>query len=127
MHELVAQDADGNWRVPIFSTGCNPNQVSRLLLANFAEDDASMTITGVDDRRVSLDKIGLELQARQTLTLSATELESGSEMTTGRLCDGSGKWRLTVTFDQPLWVMSLLGSRTGHLTNLSSAPYRGGD
>ena len=38
------------------------------------------------------------------------------------LDDGAGRWRLTVASDQPLAVMSLLQSPTGHLTNLSTAP-----
>ena len=34
--------------------------------------------------------------------------------------DGSGKWRLFVSADRPIQVMSLLYSRpTGNLTNLS--------
>ena len=40
--------------------------------------------------------------------------------------DGAGKWRLAVTSEQPVIVMSLLSSPTGHLTNLSTAPDRGG-
>ena len=40
----------------------------------------------------------------------------------GALGDGAGKWRLSVTSDRPIAVMSLLASPTGHLTNLSTAP-----
>ena len=34
--------------------------------------------------------------------------------------DGTGKWQLTVTADQPILVMSLLSTPTGHLSNLSA-------
>ena len=44
----------------------------------------------------------------------------------GALGDGAGKWRLVVTSEQPIQVMSLLASPTGHLTNLSTAPGRMG-
>ena len=43
---------------------------------------------------------------------------------TGELGLGTGKWQLRVTSAQPVVIMSLLESRTGHLTNLSTAPYR---
>ena len=66
------------------------------------------------------------------LTLSAAELEAGvpSELFEGEwdrdpLGDGSGKWRLVVSAEAPVLVMSLLQSPTGHLTNLSAAPGTG--
>ena len=51
--------------------------------------------------------------------LTAQELEEGGGGIRGRFGDGAGKWRLTVSADQPLQVMSLMQSATGHLTNLS--------
>ena len=51
--------------------------------------------------------------------LSARALEQGGPELTGRLGDGHGKWQLSVTGTQPLFVMSLLQLPTGHLTNLS--------
>ena len=39
-----------------------------------------------------------------------------------RWARASGKWRLRVTPAQPVEVMSLLSSPTGHLTNLSTVP-----
>ena len=51
--------------------------------------------------------------------LAAQELEEGSDDIRGRFGDGTGRWRLTVSADQPLQVMSLMQSATGHLTNLS--------
>ena len=38
------------------------------------------------------------------------------------LGDGAGRWRLWIESEEPLVVMSLLSSPTGHLTNLSTAP-----
>ncbi len=127
MHDVAPAIADGEYEVPTFNPGSNSDQASRLLLANAGDEDASVTITGVDDRGLSHGEVSLEVQARRTLTLSAGDLESGSEATTGRLGDGNGKWRLIVTSDRPLWVMSLLESRSGHLTNLSTVPERSDD
>ena len=43
------------------------------------------------------------------------------------LGDGAGKWQLKVTADQPIAVMSLMSTPTGHLSNLSApkADYAG--
>ena len=61
------------------------------------------------------------MPAGGTRTYTAQQLESGGEGFEGALGDGAGKWRLEVTSDQPVRVLSLLSSPTGHLTNLSTA------
>ncbi|MYE12964.1 MAG: hypothetical protein F4X99_15190 [Gammaproteobacteria bacterium] len=53
---------------------------------------------------------------------SAADLESGGAGLEGALGDGAGKWELAVAADPSVFVMSLLQSPTGHLTNLSTAP-----
>ncbi len=63
-----------------------------------------------------------EVPARGALSFTAAEPEAGSDDFAGALGDGAGKWRLTVTSDEPIQVMSLLESPTGHLTNLSTGP-----
>ena len=48
-------------------------------------------------------------------------------MIAGALGDGVGKWRLRVESVRPVQMLSLLRSPPGHLTNLSTAPQRGGN
>ena len=52
---------------------------------------------------------------------SSQQLEAGDAGAfTGRLGNGAGKWRFEVSGGgQPLQVMSLLSTGSGHLTNLS--------
>ena len=126
MHD-VAPRLEGVHRVAIFNPGSNPNQISRLRLVNPGTEDAAVTIAGIDDAGVSPGgEIVLTIPAGASRTLDAETLESGGEGIAGALNDGAGKWRLTVDSDQPIVVMSLLSSPTGHLTNLSTAPDRGG-
>ena len=40
-------------RVATFNPGSNPNQVSRLRLANPGDEDAVVTVTGIDDTGAS--------------------------------------------------------------------------
>ena len=124
MHDVVAATGDGEHRyaVAMFNPGSNGNQASRLLLANSAETAATVTIAGMDDRGLAQGRVHLVIPGGRSVTLSAADLEAGGEGFAGRLSDGAGKWRLAVTSSGPLWVMNLLQSVTGRLTNLSSVP-----
>ena len=130
MHEVAAW-ADGAWRVAVFNPGSNTNQVSWLRVVNTSTEEARVEIRGEDDAGVPGEgqARGIWVPARGALTLTAAELEAGvpypyQEGYWDRypLGDGTGKWRLVVTSEAPLQVMSLLESPTGHLTNLSTAP-----
>ena len=120
MHE-VAPVLLGERRVAIFNPGSNPNQVSRLRLVNPGAEDAQVTITGIDDAGASPGApVTVTVPAGASRTIEAADLEAGADGFAGALGDGVGKWRLAVTSAQPVIVMSLLSSPTGHLTNLSS-------
>ena len=123
MHDTAPEGDDGH-RVAIFNPGSNTNQESLLRLVNRGDADASVNITGTDDKGMSPgDGATVALPAHSSVTYTAAELESGNaEGLTGSIGDGSGKWRLTVRSEQDIVAMSLLSSPTGHLTNLSTAP-----
>ena len=121
MHDL-ARRAESSRGIPIFNPGSNRAQVSMLRMVNQGQETAEIVIRGVDDLGQSPgDDIRLSIGAGAARTLTAAELEAGQDVT-GALGDGSGKWRLTVESSQPVYAMSLLGSPTGHLTNLSNGP-----
>ena len=126
MHD-VAPGLEGVHRIVIFNPGSNPNQVSGLRLVNPGSEDAEVTIAGVDDAGASPGSaVVLTVPAGGSRTIRAAEVESGGEGLSGALGDGVGKWRLRVASEEPIVVMSLLSSPTGHLTNLSTAPRGGG-
>ena len=125
MHDVVPS-VDGKHWVAIFNPGSNPNQVSRLRLVNPGAEDAEVTITGIDDAGESAGgSVTVTVPSGASRTIEAADLEAGAEGVEGALGDGAGKWRLAVTSEQPIIVMSLLSSPTGHLTNLSTAPEEG--
>ena len=116
-------DNESRYRVPMFNPGKNVDQVSRLRLVNPGSEDARIAISGIDGNGTSPGADArVTIPAGAAKTFTALELESGSaaELDDG-IGDGAGKWQLVVTTDRPLWVMSLLDSPTGHLTNLSTA------
>ena len=62
----------------------------------------------------------------ETREITAKELEDGRSDFTGKfgfLEAEFGRWRLFVSADGEIQVMSLLESPTGHLTNLSTRTY----
>ena len=136
MHDTVPSEGS-DYRVATFNPGRNTNQQSQLRLINFGTEEAAIEVEGIDDDGNSSDMVRLTLPAGGAGMVSAALLESnesrddpdqsgGPVALEGELGTGTGKWQLTVRSDQPLVVMSLLESPTGHLTNLSTAPSRSG-
>ena len=121
LHDLAPVAADGGHRVVFFNPGSNSRQVSKLRLINDGERAARVSITGIDDRGSASGAVSLGVPGGSALTFTAAELESGDgDRLAGGLGDGEGKWRLRVRSDEPIAVMSLLETPTGHLTNVST-------
>ena len=119
--DALAPTADGlRHRVAFFNPASNHRQRSLLRLVNRGPA-AEVTIAGLDDRGMTGEReVVVRVPRRGSTTIDARMLESGGAGLAGRLGDGDGKWRLTVSADRPVAVMSLLQSPTGHLTNLSA-------
>ena len=121
----VAPEGRMRHRVSIFNPASNFNQRSWLRLVNLSDTAANVTISGVDDAGVPAPggAVRLSLPASQARAVDAEALERGASDLTGSFGDKEtgGKWQLTVTSDQPIVVMSLLSTPTGHLSNLSAA------
>ena len=119
----IARSAQNRHHVPIFNPGSNNNQRSSLRLVNPGGADAEVLISGLDDRGQPPPngEVRLMLPAGEARTIRAQELEDGGAGFNGRFGDGSGKWQLSVSANQPIQLMSLLQSPTGNLTNLSTS------
>lgn len=124
MHDTGPAGAGRRYRVAVFNPGSNPNQASRLRLANPSPREANVRIVGIDDDGNSPGStVEVGVGAGQATTLTAADLEAGSTDFAGALGNGRGKWQLNITSSERIMVMSLLEStRTNQLTNLSTAP-----
>ena len=125
MHDVVPSEAEGTrHRVAMFDPESSPEQERVLRLINPGSGSAEVAISGVDARGRSLgDGVAVTLPAGASRTYTAEELQTGAGVgLRGSLGDGTGEWRLTLESEQPLQVMSLLSSSTGHLSNLSTSP-----
>lgn len=113
MHETVPE-VDGIHHVPLFYPNKPYFPVSMLRLVNPNDEEATVSITGRDDR-------GDIAPGEAELTLApGTARMVNSAFIDNRLGESSGKWQLFVRSDRLLWVMNLLRSRTNSLTNLSA-------
>ena len=123
IHDVVASEDDVH-RVPTFNPASNRDQTSSLRIVNHGVSEARVRIRGIDDHGVGADAIvQVSIPPGAAQTLDAQQLESATDEWDG-LGDGTGKWRLEVESEQPIEVMSLLESPTGHLSNLSTTPAR---
>ena len=133
LHDTAPGSAEAGYEVAFFNPASNQGLASRLRLVNRSSAPAAVRVTGIDSAgQPGESAVTLTLPARAACTLSAPVLESGAwgdtgpgagcEALTGALGDGAGKWRLMVSADQPLAVMSLLRhADSGALSNLSTA------
>ena len=126
LHDVVPRAGDAH-RVGVFNPASETSQASRLRLVNPDAKATEVRIEAVDDAGASSDgAVTLTLGGRAARTLGAGELESGDgEGLSGGLGDGTGRWRLLVSADAAIEVMSLLSDPGGHLANLSTAPGAG--
>ena len=120
---------EGRHAIPIFNPASNRQQVSRLRLINSGAQDATIQIEGTDDRGALSQSAQPRVPAGASREISAQQLESGdADGLVGSIGDGHGKWRLSLRSDNPIQVMNLLESPTGHLANLSTwSPPSAGD
>ena len=123
MYDTITVSEQESARFPFFNPGSNERQISRLRIINPGTSPAEIEITGRDDAGDTAPggTVRLTLAAGQSRTLTAQALESGEGLE-GRLGDGAGKWRLSVSADATIVVMNLLRSPTGHLANLTPVP-----
>ena len=124
MYELAREHERIKHRyvVPFFNPASNTKIVSRLRVANPNAAAVDVTLEAWDSHGVAgKEVIQFSIDKGAAVRLTSQQLEAGdADAFTGRLGDGAGKWRFEVSGgDQPLEVMSLLSTGSGHLTNLS--------
>ena len=123
MHDTSAQETDGLMRyyVPIFHGAYYEGQESRLHLLNLGESEVQVGIAGLDDAGAAppAGDVSLVLGPGETRVVTSGQLEDGGQGLDGRFGSGEGRWRLFVSSQEALQVMSLGYSADGFMANLS--------
>ena len=124
--EILGLEAEGcAFEANIFNPASNRDQQSSLRLINYDLEAAAVEVIGVDEDGNRGGPVSFEIPPAEVRTLTSQQLENGDEGLTGTLGDGTGKWNLLVISENPLSVMNLLETPTGHLTNLGPAAMPG--
>lgn len=109
------------YHVPIFNRASNQTQRSTLRLVNTSDRLRHVTVRGFDDRGAPAPggEVRVSLEAGESRTITAGQLEAGATNLVGSLGTGNGRWRLLVSAEPDVLAMSLLRSRAGHSANVS--------
>ena len=121
---LVTPNKNGDSTLSFFNPASNETQQSYMRLINSSPEISSVTISAVDDAgQISPNgDVSLTLGSGQSVDLSATDLEQGNAdlQLIGSLGVGTGRWRLDVSSEPKIKVMSYVRTSTGFLTNMST-------
>ena len=121
MGEVVAAEASVH-RVALFQPADSPDAAGGLRLTNRGRQALRAEITGIDDTGASpRGMVSAQIEADESVLLTAAELETGGSNLLGALGDGEGQWRLRIVSEGHLAVMNLVETSDGHLSNLSGA------
>ncbi len=112
--------------VPYFPAASDPlGRQGFVQVMNLSDDGGTVSITAFDDGGREHGPVSLSLDARQTKHFNSGDLQDGNAakgLPTGIGAPTTGDWRLAVSADDAIRVLSLLSTPTGHLTNLSAVP-----
>lgn len=119
----TVQTVDLQGQASFVNPASNTNQQSTLRIINVSDAPGAITISAVDDSGNAAPggDVTFNLSAGETRSISSVELESGASDLVGTLGDGTGKWRISVTSDVEVRIMSLIESPGGYVTNLSES------
>ena len=120
VHDTASEGADGRHAVPFFNPAGDMGQ-SLLRVINVGKADANVSIVGIDDTGASGGPVTLVVPVGAATVIDASALEGGADRLSGSLGDGTGMWRLELSSDEKIAVVSLLENPTGHLTNVSTS------
>ena len=119
--EETVQGENGCWRIPTFYSPDN-FAISKLRLSNPGSETANVKISGRDDRgSISASNVEITIAAGVSESLTAEQLEEGTDEFTGSLGNGRGNWQLAVESDQLITVMNLIET-SRYVSNVSSRP-----
>ena len=107
------------YRVPLFPAAARSREgVVRVINRSYASGQVS--IVAVDDQGNRSGPVELAIESRQAVQISSTDLERGNAAKglVGRAGSGQGDWRLEITSELDLMVLSYVRTADGFLTSM---------
>ena len=122
--------ADGGWRhrVPLF-LAAGGTRAGFLRVVNRSNVSGEVVIEAVDDEGNRAGPVFLELGSRQTVHFNSDDLEAGNNAKglAGGVGTGEGDWRLALTSELDLQVLSYIRTADGFLTSMHDLAPRAED
>ena len=128
--EAVASESQPDHAVPYFPSASDAlGRQGFTRVINHSSDAGDVSITAFDDDGESYGPLTLSLGVHETAHFNSDDLENGN--TTKGLTHGTGAgrgdWRLELTSDLDIEVLSYVRARDGFLTSMhDTAPWRDG-
>ena len=115
--ELLANGAS-RYRVPLF-LAADGARAGFLRVINRSAVSGEVAIEAVDDEGSRFGPVRLEMRARQTAHFNSNDLEAGNAAKglSGGVGMGEGNWRLELTSELDLQVLSYIRTMDGFLTS----------
>ena len=114
----TASNADTPHLVPLFPSASDAALQGFVRVINHSGDSGEVQIDAVDDMGVSYGPLTLSIAGDTTVHFNSNDLEGGNtgKGLTGSTGAGEGDWRLTLTSDLDVEVLSYIRTTDGFLT-----------
>lgn len=107
--------------VPYFAAADDPmrESVIRIIGSNGERSPGRVEIYGIDDKGLKSGIGAVNVGGQHVFHLTSTALETGEStfIKEGRLCDGTGDWRLVVRSEKPVRVQTFVRAANGFVAN----------
>jgi hypothetical protein len=128
LNSIVERHPSGAHTIHFANPASDTFRTTFLRIINTSPVPGNGTISGVDDdgHAAPGGNVEFTLPAGAAKQMTSKDLETGNsdKGLSGNLGDGSGRWRLSVTADVTLKLMSLIRTPDEFLTNLSGTAPR---
>ena len=103
--------------VPLFPAAADPMREGFLRVINHGPEEGETRIPATDDYGMTADPVTLALDANEATHFNSTDLEGGNAAKglTGSAGPGQGDWRLVLTSDPDVEVLSYVRTEDGFL------------
>ena len=121
-HVAVDSSAAGPARqhVYLFPSDAQPSREGFVRVINHSAEAGQVTIEATDDTGHQFDPVTLSIDARETVHFNSGDLEGGNanKGLSGRTGSGEGNWRLKLSSERDIEVLSYIRTVDGFVTSM---------